>query len=910
MSGSMLIVDLFPSLQEEREGKAMVGWVGKKLRYLTSEVAGQAQFMHTFVHGRLAGGATPSPAQLHTSLPKLWDNIAETDPDIIVTLKKETARCFFPKATFASIRGKAQTWVHPQTSKAYTVYPMYHPEITRPGKRAELYKTLETEWGGIKLKEKPGKYMRVTGAEARALFQAHNLEPFAFDLETEKNHWPELLEGEEPNKKYHTFQAIRSKIIGWSFAFRSGEAYYCTDDVACIRGPLEDPEWKVICHNLLFEYSVLQNVRPEVCTCRENSLVSTKLNACLLPAGSIGIIEMKSDNVKKIPEPINDMGRNTGPNNTVSPSKTCSPSARDYVPYVRPPHQNMLTTTTPQEKLEEGSAFPVTKNSKESMTWSGCAEHSATCPARPIKIQYADDTKVMAFLVGKVSSHLKDLTATMLGIRQTKFDEVNWDNIEEVVQYGAADSDYTYRIWVILLGALRESSGLLFVYTDIDLAVTEALSESQRDGFLVDQAGLDRVRSLVHSEREAVVAELHTWEPREGLKFSSPQQLGEWLYGSADSGYWKIKQELKTRTHIEFIPPGLGLVCPTTTDGGQPSTSINTLHSLEHPVADLLIKLKSADKFLSGHVKTFGYLAQEDGRVHPSYHLSGHWEVDDEDKSLAPGTGRLSSSGPNGQQITNYGDDSRPYVFTWGQALRRCIIPEPGCVFLEGDFAQQEPRIGAMVSEDSVMDHLLQTADVYKPAAMDLYHVELEAVTKDMRQIGKRAWMAWLNRAGPAGIQRSAWWLSKEEASEWIYTQDERYSTFTEWCAEQFDFLVRHEYVETYYGRRIYLPQVASPHPADREAAYRACIPGIIQGTGADVFKLCLKEASPYLRSLGGKLPFLVHDAIVGELKLERESEAITFLAGMSKGMMPSPLPIEVMRGFTMSKLDMVDVTP
>ena len=786
MSGTMMIVDLFPSLQEQRKGEPFVGWVGKKTRYLTEEVAGQdwSKVGHIFIHGRLPGGVTPSPAQLRECQPYVYNNVTAQDPDIILTLKKETARFFFPKVPFASIRGKAQPWVHPDTNKTYTVYPMYHPEITRPGKRAELYKTLETEWGGIKLKEKPGAYMRVTGAEARALFQAHNLEPFAFDLETEKNHWPELLEGEEPNKKYHTFQAIRSNIIGWSFAFRGGEAYYCTDSVDCIKVPLASPEWKTIVHNALFEFTVLK---------------------------SAGII-----------------------------------------------------------------------------------------------MQGFDDTKVMAFLVGKVSSHLKDLTATMLGIRQTKFDEVNWDNIEEVVQYAAADSDYTFRIWLILLPLLSRGGRLLSVYNDIDLAVTEALSESQRDGFLVDQAGLRDVRYNVQAERAVTERELLEWQPREGLKFSSPQQLGEWLYGDADKGYWRIKQELKTRTHIEFIPPGLGLLCPTTTDKGQPSTSINTLHSLEHPVADLLIKLKSADKFLSGHVKTFGYLAQEDGRVHPSYHLSGHWEVDDEDKSLAPGTGRLSSTGPNGQQITNYGDDSRPYVFQWGQALRRCIVPEPGCVFLEGDFAQQEPRIAAMVSEDSVMDHLLQTADVYKPAAMDLYHCELEAVTKDMRQIGKRCWMAWLNRAGPAGIQRSAWWLDKEEAAEWIYAQDVRYATFTEWCAEKFDFLVRHEYVETYFGRRIYLPQVASPHPADREAAYRACIPGIIQGSGADCFKLCLKGASPYIRSLGGRIPFLVHDAIVAEVSLDRELEVITYLAQMTQDMMPSPLPIEIMKGFNLSKMDMV----
>ena len=801
LPADVLVVAQAPGAKEERATppQPLIGWSGNKLQYLTVEVAGLdwSKIRRTNVAlcrppSVKGGDLPPTPQEIRNCAPYLLSEITAASPRLIITLGAPAAKWFFPKSTFASIRGKVERWTHPDTEVTYDVCPMYHPAAAAPGRNAGLYKTMEVEWAGLTKLQRPGTYWQISGKEAAILFHQNFQRPFAFDLETKNNHWPPLGETEwngfplKP-KKDHTFQAVRAEIIGWSFCFEEGTAYYCTDDVEWVRAALEDTEWETIVHNGLFEYSVLDSI--------------------------------------------------------------------------------------------------------------------------DIKLGGMADTKIMAFLLGKPSSHLKDLVATEFGIRQTQFKEVNWDNLKEVVQYGAADSDYTFRLWNIFTVGILEAGGrLATVYNDIDLAVTQALTESQRAGFRIDQDGVGRVRDYVRAIRDVTQAELLGWYSGESINFGSNQQVGEWLYGDTDSGYWKITQQLKTRTHVKFIPPGLGLVCPKTTDSGQPAVDINTLHSLEHPVADLLIKLVSADKFLSGHARTFGFLAQEDGRVHPSYHLSGHWEVDDEDKSLAPGTGRLSSSGPNAQQITNYGDDSRPYVFEWGQELRRCIIPAPGNVFLEADFAQQEPRIAAMVSEDDYMNHLLQTADVYKPAAMALYKCDMEAVTKDMRQIGKRCWMAWLNRSGHAGIRRAAWWLTKEEAEEWIYTQDVAYETFTTWCNEQFDFLVRHEYVETWYGRRIYLPQVASHHPSDQSAAYRACIPGVIQGTGADVFKMCLLGASPFIKSLGGCTPLLVHDAIVAEVPLDRVTEAITYLKAMSQDMMPSPLPIEVLQGMSWSKLDMVEV--
>jgi len=765
------------------------GWRAKQVKYLADKVGDVAVTDVYVIVDKYLGRKVKAP-DVKEWTPSMLSSISTQECRTVITLGAPACKWFFPKGKFGELRGKHQAWTHPETGDIYDVIPMYDPSACRPGVSPGLHVQMESDWRGLTKEGKPGTYSRVTADAAQLLFASHFQTPFAFDFETKLNHWPELGVSESngfelDKRKDYTFQAVRAQPIGWSFCFEEGVAYYCTDSIESISGPLQDANWKKYVHNALFEFAVCKNV---------------------------GI------------------------------------TLRGY-----------------------------------------------------------HDTKIMAFLLGEPSSHLKDLSATLLGIRQTRFDEVNWDNIEEVTQYGAADSDYTLRIRNILEPRLSSAERLLSVYTLIDLPSVETLSDAQRDGFLVDTTRLAGLRHDLEVEFKSIKTYL-VGEHGHDINLSSPDAIAEWLYSPVDSAGFLPTNELKTRTHIRYKPSGLGLPVLSTTEGGKPQTNINTLHLLDHPVADALIKYSSLEQFLGGHCRNFLFLPQEDGRIHPSYNLSGHWEVDDQDKTKAPSTGRVSSTGPNAQQVTNYGDDSRPYVFEWGQALRRCIQPAPGFVFLEADFAQQEPRIAAMVSGDTFMDHLLQTADVYRPAAADLYKIYLEGVNKDQRQIGKRAWMAWLNRAGAAGIKRSAWWLTKEEADEWLAVQHERYNIFTAWCGDTFRFLKKHGYVETWYGRRISLPSVHSPLSHDQEAAYRACIPGVIQGTGADVFKLCLKEAGPYIHSIGGRTPLLIHDAIVAEVPEERAQDAVNYLKAMSEGMMSSPLPIEVMWGFNWSKLDMKEV--
>lgn len=756
----------------------------KKLKYLVTEVAGldwDTVDFTSILEQRLPRKTKPPKELVQEGRQRVYAEV--TSYETIVVLDNKVTKLFFPKSKYGELRGKLQSWTHPETGYEHTVVPMHDPIIAAPGHSPGMYKTLEADWRCFISGDGPGQYNLVDADTALSLFRANYHVPFAFDFETENNHWPALDTPVDDPKRDYTFQAIRSRSIGWSFCFYEGEAYYCTAPIELLREILEDGEWRKYVHNALFEYTV-------------------------------------------------------------------------------------------------------------------CANHGIT-------LRGFHDTKVMAFLLGEPSSHLKDLSSSLLGIRQTKFDEVDWDNIEEVAQYGAADSDYTLRIAHILEPRLYGAERLLSVYDDIDVPVIAPISRCQRDGFYVDVERLSRVRTEAESDLREVRDYLVKEYGSDDINFNSATQIADWLYGNPETGHWKEESALKTRSHIRWVRPGLGLPIPSYTDKGQPKTDINSLLGLQHPVADALVKLSSLEKFLSGHARTFMFLPQEDGRVHPSYTLSGHWEVDDEDKALAPRTGRLSSTGPNAQQITNFGDDSRPYVFHYGQELRRCVQPAPGFVFIESDFAQQEPRIGAMVSGDTYMDHLLQTADVYKPAAADLYHVSVDDITKDQRQIGKRAWMAWLNRARHTGIQRSAWWLTNEEAEEWCETQDATYQDFTDWALEQYRFLLKHGYVETWFGRRIDIPESQSPLKSDREAAYRACIPGIIQGTGADIFKKTFILADPFVRSLGGRIPLLVHDAIYSEVPIDRAQEVINFFRHISEGMMPSPLPIETLVGPNWSKLDM-----
>ena len=184
------------------------------------------------------------------------------------------------------------------------------------------------------------------------------------------------------------------------------------------------------------------------------------------------------------------------------------------------------------------------------------------------------------------------------------------------------------------------------------------------------------------------------------------------------------------------------------------------------------------------------------GLVHTSFHQAGGWEETGGEHE-ATETGRLSSSGPNLHNITHHGDTERPYVAEWGRRVREGIVAPTGWCVIKADLGQEEPRIGAFLSGDHILAAAIDSGDMYLVAAAMAYHKDAEQIDREERQIGKRMFMAWLNRAGPRGIQTSAYWLSTDEAKRVLRYLSSRFHRFEAWCRHKQQELRRVGYVRT-----------------------------------------------------------------------------------------------------------------
>jgi len=525
----------------------------------------------------------------------------------------------------------------------------------------------------------------------------------------------------------------------------------------------------------------------------------------------------------------------------------------------------------------------------------------------------------MAYCLRKYSTHLKDLTWTELGVKQTRFEDVDWDDPASYVPYGAADSAYTFQHAVNFERELR-AKGLWELYDEVERPAIPYIAQMEMNGILIDIEPVLELEELLHEELQATEARLAELYPFE-VNWDSPPQRQNVLYGPP---VWRVKVtgELKGRavkgkdvvrngaqSRIDYIPPGLGFrVQRRTKDTGAPETGIPALRLMVigeengqdvlHPLAEALIYRGSIEKMLTGDVVHFKDLRQEDGRIHTSLHQAGRWEETTSSNHNAPETSRLSSSAPNLQNITVHGDTERPYMVTWAQYLHRAQVAPPGWKIMKADVGQEEPRLGAILSGDEVYIDDMLHSDVYKQSAVLAFDKPFDEIDKEERQIGKRMHMAWLNRAGAHGIKKSAFWMTNPEAQDYVDASSERYETFTTWYENQIAFCRRHGYVETFYKWRVEFPGIWSKSQEDRAAAMRALVPGIIQGTGGGMMKKAITHVGRECRPEDSRLLLPVHDELVLEVRedaLERLERAMaSMVEGTIEGM---DFPVEVRIG-------------
>ncbi|MEX0820719.1 MAG: DNA polymerase I [Rhodothermales bacterium] len=453
---------------------------------------------------------------------------------------------------------------------------------------------------------------------------------------------------------------------------------------------------------------------------------------------------------------------------------------------------------------------------------------------------------------------ISDLIGT--GKNQRSMREVS---VEEVCPYACEDADIALRLADVLNAELEEE-GLLEIAEAIEFPLIRVLADMEVVGIKVDPAILDDISQELEAQIAELEVEIHE-RAGEEFNIASTQQLGAILFEK------------------------LGLRVVSKTGTGAPSTKESVLEELstEHALPGLVLDWRKLTKLKSTYVDSLGDLIHpETGRVHTSYNQT------------VAATGRLSSSGPNLQNI--------PIRTDRGREIRKAFVAEDGWKLLSADYVQIELRILASMSGDEGLSEAFRRGeDIHRAAAARIFDIPPENVTRDQRRKAKE-----VNYGIPYGI--SAWGLAQRlrctmsEAQELIDTYMRSYSSVTAHINRVVDEARKKGYVETILGRRRFVPNIDSRNRTQRSFAERVAVNMPIQGSQADMIKIAMVRIDERLRAEGLRTRMLlqVHDELVFEVP-DKEIETVRELvrAEMVEAL-PLDVPVEVDMDFGENWLD------
>ncbi len=439
------------------------------------------------------------------------------------------------------------------------------------------------------------------------------------------------------------------------------------------------------------------------------------------------------------------------------------------------------------------------------------------------------------------------------GVNQICFDQVD---VERATAYAAEDADITLRLHQALYPEVQRQAGLNRIYQDIEMPVLAILARMERTGVKLD-ADLLRAHSVTLG-REMMALELKAHAAAgQPFNLNSPKQLGEILFNQ------------------------IGLKPKKKTPGGAPSTNEDALQelALDHPLPKLILDYRGLAKLKSTYTdKLPGMVNPATGRVHTTY------------SQAVAVTGRLASSDPNLQNI--------PVRSPEGRKIREAFIAEPGWVIVSADYSQIELRIMAHLSGDAGLLRAFQEdADIHAATAAEVQGVALSEVTPDMRRMAKAVNFGLIYGMSEFGLAAQLN-VDRTVARAYIDRYFTRYPGVAEYMARTREQAKSHGYVETLFGRRLYLPELQGGSGPRRQGAERAAINAPMQGTAADLIKLAMIAVQGWLDDTGlqSKLIMQVHDELILEVP-EAELETVRIglpaqMAGVAE--LAVPLKAEV----------------
>lgn len=435
-------------------------------------------------------------------------------------------------------------------------------------------------------------------------------------------------------------------------------------------------------------------------------------------------------------------------------------------------------------------------------------------------------------LLGHSTIHFEDIAGK--GAKQLTFNQVD---LALAGPYAAEDADITLQIHEKLSQALAAEPALKKVYEEIELPLLNVLLKIERNGVKVDVLMLEQ-QSRQLAERMKEVEQLAYDEAGETFNLASPKQLSTILFEKL-----KIPSSKKTKT-------------------GQYSTAEDVLQELaaEYALPKLLLEHRSLSKLKSTYTDKLPLQVNEGtGRVHTSYNQT------------VAATGRLSSTDPNLQNI--------PIRSEEGRRIRQAFVAPKGYKLLAADYSQVELRIMAHLSEDaSLLKAFSDGIDVHRATAAEVFGVALDKVETEQRRAAKAINFGLIYGMSAFGLAKQLN-IGRYEAQDYIDVYFARYPGVKEYMDKTRESAHDRGYVETVYGRRLYLPEINSRNGQRRQYAERTAINAPMQGTAADIIKRAMITVDRALAAskVDAKVVMQVHDELVVEV-VEKDIEAVADL--------------------------------
>ena len=437
------------------------------------------------------------------------------------------------------------------------------------------------------------------------------------------------------------------------------------------------------------------------------------------------------------------------------------------------------------------------------------------------------------------------------GVKQVTFDQVP---INDATHYAAEDADITLRLYEELNPKLETEDSLKKLNEEIEIPLIEVLSEMEQNGAILNSKILKSQSKDLENRIKKLEKKAYDIAGEE-FNLGSTKQLREIFFEKLN--YRVIKK----------------------TPGGQPSTDEKVLAELaeEYELPKVLLEHRTLSKLKSTYTdKLPGQISASTGKVHTSFHQA------------VTTTGRLSSSDPNLQNIPIRTED--------GRRIRQAFEPSKGHRFISADYSQIELRIMAHVSKDiGLLQAFQEGEDVHSKTASEVFGVDIDNVTADLRRNAKAINFGLIYGISAFGLGKQLG-ISRNLAAEYMAMYFEKYPGVKEYMESTKEFASQNGYVETLFGRRLYLRDINASNAMRRQASERAAINAPVQGTAADIMKIAMIKTHKAIKTeeIEAKLILQVHDELILDTPKKEIDSVIAILTDSMMGAANLDVPLEI----------------